>query len=63
MVPAGLTFAPPFIVEDDERGIHTEIVLTSDTFAGARGYENVANATDYEIYLYDADGRPLARMG
>src|SRR6266852_3022498 len=47
-----LDVCAPFIVEDDQRGIHTEVVLTSDTFVGVRGYEGDAYSTDYEIYLY-----------
>ena len=58
-----LDVCAPFIVEDDRRGIHTEIVLTSDTFVGARGYADGADGTDYEIYLYDADGRALGVDG
>ena len=53
----------PFILEDAERGIHTEIVLTSDTFAGVRGYENKTAATEYEVYLYDADGKAIGTQG
>jgi hypothetical protein len=61
-----LDVAAPFIVEDGEIGLHSEIVLTSDTFVGAHGYEDGADATEYEIYLYDADGKavgadPVAR--
>lgn len=53
----------PFILEDDARGIHTEIVLTSDTFAGVRGHEDKIAATEYEIYLYDANGKALGDQG
>jgi len=48
-----------FIVEDPALGIHSEIVLTSDTFVGTRGFEDGADSTDYEIYLYDAAGTPV----
>src|SRR5574341_1779873 len=48
-----------FIVEDAERGVQSEIILTSDTFAGARGHEDGADSTDYEIYLYDAVGKVI----
>src|SRR5207253_5405286 len=58
-----LDVCAPFIVEDDARGIHTEIILTSDTFVGARGYADGADATDYEIYLYDAAGRAIGAGG
>src|SRR5947209_4974054 len=58
-----LDVCAPFIVEDNQRGIHTEIVLTSDTFVGVRGYSDREDATDYEIYLYDAQGRPIGTDG
>ena len=51
-----LDVCAPFIVEDPEIGLHSEIVLTSDTFVGAKGYEDGADTTEYEIYLYDAAG-------
>lgn len=56
-----LDVCAPFIVEDAELGVHSEIVLTSDTFAGTKGYETTA--TEYEIYLYDLDGKPLVPNG
>ena len=37
--------------------------MTSDTFAGARGHEDGRDATDYEIYLYDAAGKVIGRDG
>jgi hypothetical protein len=58
-----LDVCAPFILEDNQRGIHTEIVLTSDTFVGARGYADGADLTDYEIYLYDAEGRAIGADG
>lgn len=58
-----LDVCAPFIVEDDARGIHTDIVLTSDTFVGLRGYSDREDATDYEIYLYDAEGRTIGTDG
>jgi hypothetical protein len=54
-----LDVAAPFIVEDAEIGLHSEIVLTSDTFVGIKGYADGSDATEYEIYLYDADGKPV----
>jgi hypothetical protein len=53
----------PFILEDAARGIHTEVVLTSDTFAGARGHEDKTAATEYEVYLYDAAGNAIGDKG
>lgn len=58
-----LDVAAPFIVEDAEIGLHSEIVLTSDTFVGAKGYADGADATEYEIYLYDADGKAVGTDG
>jgi hypothetical protein len=58
-----LDVSAPFIVEDPEIGLHSEIVLTSDTFVGAKGYADGADATEYEIYLYDADGKAVGAEG
>jgi len=58
-----LDVCAPFIVEDPERNIHSEIILTSDTFAGRRGYSDGADKTEYEVYLYDAAGRPVGESG
>ena len=41
----------------------SEIVLTADTFAGVRGYENNTDATEYELLLYDAAGKPFGQHG
>src|SRR5262245_13388377 len=58
-----LDVCAPFIIEDAERGLRSEIILTSDTFAGPRGHEDGRDATDYEIYLYDAAGKVIGRDG
>ncbi|MDT7605260.1 MAG: hypothetical protein QOF61_3257 [Acidobacteriota bacterium] len=58
-----LDVCAPFVVEDPARGIRSEIVLTSDTFSGTRGYGDAPAATDYEIYLYDAEGRAVGTGG
>ncbi len=58
-----LDVCAPFIAQDDARGMECEIVFTSDTFAGARGHEDGADATEYEILLYDGAGRPLGPGG
>jgi hypothetical protein len=58
-----LDVCAPFILEDNQRGIHTEIVLTSDTFVGVRGYSDREDATDYEIYLYDGQGHAIGAEG
>ena len=58
-----LDVCAPFIIQDAAAGIESEIVLTSDNFIGARGYADGADATDYQIYLYDSDGRPFGADG
>ncbi|PYS73386.1 MAG: hypothetical protein DMF73_05935 [Acidobacteria bacterium] len=58
-----LDVCAPFIVEDADLGLHSEIVLTSDTFVGAKGYEDGADSTEYEIYLYDQTGRAIGADG
>ena len=57
-----LEVCAPFLVESPEMGIRSEIFLTSDTFVGRKGYEDGADATEYEIYLYDAGGNPVAQQ-
>jgi hypothetical protein len=61
--PCWLEVCAPFIVDDSERGITAELILTSDTFAGARGHEDGADATEYEILLSDANGRAIGSGG
>ena len=58
-----LDVCAPFIVEDSELGINSEIVLTSDTFVGAKGYEDKADSSEYEIFLYNLDGSPVGDAG
>ena len=58
-----LDVCAPFVAEDPEIGLHSEIVLTSDTFFGRRGYEDGLDATEYEIYLYDAAGKAVGAEG
>ncbi|MBS1789530.1 MAG: hypothetical protein JST85_17530 [Acidobacteria bacterium] len=58
-----LELAAPFVVEDSEAGVECEIVLTSDTFAGVAGHIGGKAASEYEICLYDAEGRALGQAG
>jgi len=58
-----LDVCAPFLVEAPESGIRSEIFLTSDTFVGRTGYADVADATEYEIYLYDGGGKPVGQNG
>ena len=48
----------PIVIDDPKTGIHSDIILTSDSFAGVRGHESAANSSDYEIFLYDERGNP-----
>jgi hypothetical protein len=58
-----LDVCAPFIVQDSTLGIESEIVLTSDNFVGAGGHADGADATEYEIYLYDFAGHPIGENG
>ena len=58
-----LDVCAPFLIQDTAAGIESEIVLTSDNFIGATGYADGADATEYEIYLYDSEGRPFGADG
>jgi hypothetical protein len=58
-----LDVTAPLVIEDSALGIHSEIVLTADTFSGAKGYEDGGDSTDYEIYLYDANGKAIGEGG
>ncbi len=53
-----LDVCAPYVIDDPKTGIHSDIILTSDSFAGVRGHESAANASDYEIFLYDERGNP-----
>ncbi len=61
--PCWLDVCAPLIIQDTTLGIDSEIVLTADNFVGANGYADGADATDYEIYLYDAAGRSFGENG
>ena len=54
-----LDLCAPFVVQDEERGLNSELVLTSDTFIGRDGHRDGRDATDYLLLLYEADGTPL----
>lgn len=56
-----LEVAAPFLIEDAAVGMQSEVVLTSDTFAGARGYEDGVDATEFELCLYDATGNLIGK--
>jgi hypothetical protein len=54
-----LDLCAPFVVQDEERGLNSELVLTSDTFIGRDGHRDGRDATDYQLLLYEADGTRL----
>lgn len=58
-----LDVCAPFLIQDTSAGIESEIVLTADNFVGANGYSDGADATEYQIFLYNADGRPFGEDG
>lgn len=58
-----LDVCAPFIIQDAALGIDSEIVLTADNFIGARGYADDLDATEYQILLYDSEGRPIGDNG
>ena len=58
-----LDVCAPFIIQDSALGIDSEIVLTADNFIGASGYADGADATEYQVFLYDFEGRPLGDNG
>lgn len=58
-----LDVCAPLVIQDPSLGLNSEIVLTSDNFIGATGYSDGADATEYEIYLYDSAGRPFGDGG
>lgn len=54
-----LDLCAPFIIEDPVRGLHSEVVLTSDTFVGRKGHADRLDATEYELHLFDAAGTAI----
>jgi hypothetical protein len=54
-----LTACVPLVIEDAANKIHTDIILTSNSFDGIEGFRDEASSTDYEISLYDSAGKPL----
>lgn len=55
-----LDVAAPFVVVDPKQELSTEILLTATCFPGADGFRNPRFATEYEVLLYDADGKPIS---
>ncbi len=58
-----LEVTAPFVVESAELGIRSEIILTSDTFSGPQGHADRVDTTDFEIYLFDPNGKAIGGRG
>jgi hypothetical protein len=60
-----LDVAAPFVVEDPKLNLATNLLLTATCFPGVDGYRDAANATEYQILLFDAKGKeiPLDKAG
>lgn len=58
-----LDVCAPLIIQDPALGIESEIVLTADNFLGARGYADGSDATEYQVLLYDFEGRTISADG
>jgi hypothetical protein len=58
-----LDVCAPFVIQDSALGFDSEVVLTSDNFIGASGYSDGTDSTEYEIFLYDSNGRPFGEGG
>jgi hypothetical protein len=58
-----LDVCAPFLIQDSALGFNSEVVLTSDNFIGANGYSDGTDSTEYEIFLYDSNGRPFGEDG
>jgi hypothetical protein len=54
-----LSVCVPLVIEDAANRIHTDIILTANTFEGIDGHQSGAYSTDYELSLYEASGKPL----
>jgi hypothetical protein len=60
-----LSVCVPLVIEDPAGGVHSDLILTSASFDGLRGYDDKAYSTDYELSLFDFSGaaRTLAGAG
>jgi hypothetical protein len=63
--PCWLDVAAPFIAVDPSQNLSTSLLLTATCFAGADGFRQTHDSTDYQILLYDHTGReiPLDNAG
>ena len=58
-----LDVAAPFMVQDDALGLNTEMLLTATCFPGIEGYRAKESGTDYELLLFDGNGKPVDTGG
>jgi hypothetical protein len=58
-----LSVCVPLVIEDAANQIHTDIILTANTFEGINGHQSGDYSTSYELSLYDASGKPLPLDG
>lgn len=61
--PCWMDVCAPFVVQSTAAGIRSRVILTSDSFFGRNGHVDGRDSTEYEIYLYDAGGRPYGPNG
>lgn len=54
-----LDVAAPFMVQDAALGINTELLLTATCFPGVEGFRSAQAGTDYELLLFDGNGKPI----
>ena len=54
-----LDIAAPFVVVDSKQGLNTQMLFTATCFPGVEGFRNSANATEYEVLLFDANGKDV----
>jgi hypothetical protein len=54
-----LDICAPFVVEDPALGIHSELLLTAACFPGVDGFRDPQFATEYEVELFDPEGKKI----
>lgn len=54
-----LDVCAPFVVQDPDLGISTELLLTAACFPGVEGFRDAQYSTEYEVLLFDAAGREI----
>jgi hypothetical protein len=58
-----LEVTAPLVLQDSDLGIYSEIVLTSDNFTGRDGHLEARYKTDYEILLFESNGKAIGKDG